>query len=34
MLYLNYGRTEYLPNIHGGTENLEAIAFLQPVEPA
>ncbi len=25
MLYLNYGRTEYLPNIQGGMENLEAI---------
>ncbi|MEA4888480.1 MAG: 1,4-alpha-glucan branching protein GlgB [Clostridiaceae bacterium] len=29
MLYLNYGRTDYLTNIHGGIENLEAIAFLQ-----
>ena len=27
MLYLNYGRTEYVTNIHGGTDNLEAIAF-------
>ena len=29
MLYLDYGREEYLPNIYGGKENLEAIAFLQ-----
>jgi 1,4-alpha-glucan branching enzyme len=29
MLYLNYGRTEYLPNRMGGIENLEAIDFLR-----
>lgn len=29
MLYRNYGRTEFLPNINGGTENIEAISFLQ-----
>ncbi len=29
MLYLNYGRSDYVTNIHGGTENLDAIAFLQ-----
>ncbi|MGE6650112.1 1,4-alpha-glucan branching protein GlgB [Shewanella colwelliana] len=31
MLYLDYSRTaeEWLPNAHGGRENLEAIAFLQ-----
>jgi 1,4-alpha-glucan branching enzyme len=29
MLYRNYGRTDYLPNIHGGSENLEAITFLR-----
>lgn len=29
MLYLNYGRSEYLPNRYGGIENLDAIAFLQ-----
>ncbi|MCM3505397.1 1,4-alpha-glucan branching protein GlgB [Curtobacterium sp. ODYSSEY 48 V2] len=29
MLYLDYSRTEWLPNIHGGRENLEAISFLQ-----
>lgn len=31
MLYLDYGRKagEWLPNVHGGRENLEAISFLQ-----
>lgn len=29
MLYLNYGRTNYIHNRIGGIENLEAISFLQ-----
>ena len=29
MLYRNYGRSEFLPNVNGGVENLEAISFLQ-----
>ncbi|MCS0472436.1 1,4-alpha-glucan branching protein GlgB [Curtobacterium flaccumfaciens] len=29
MLYLDYSRTDWLPNVHGGRENLDAISFLQ-----
>ncbi|MFZ8787798.1 1,4-alpha-glucan branching protein GlgB, partial [Thermocrinis sp.] len=29
MLYLDYSRTEWVPNIYGGKENLEAIEFLR-----
>ena len=29
MLYLDYSRTDWLPNRHGGRENLEAIDFLR-----
>ncbi len=33
MLYLDYSRPEggWLPNVHGGRENLEAVSFLQEV---
>lgn len=36
MLYLDYGRAqgEWVPNVEGGRENLEAIAFLQQVNQA
>lgn len=29
MLYRDYGRTDYIPNIYGGTDNLEAIDFIR-----
>jgi 1,4-alpha-glucan branching enzyme len=31
MLYLDYSRDDWEPNVHGGRENLEAVAFLQEV---
>ncbi len=29
MIYLNYGRTNFIRNAHGGVENLHAVSFLQ-----
>ena len=29
MIYRNYGRTDFIPNIHGGTDNMEAVSFLR-----
>jgi 1,4-alpha-glucan branching enzyme len=36
MLYLDYGRKhgEWIPNVHGGRENLDAMAFLQRMNEA
>ena len=29
MIYRNYGRTDFLPNINGGVDNIEAVNFLR-----
>lgn len=29
MIYRNYGRSEYIPNVNGGIDNIEAVSFLQ-----
>lgn len=29
MLYLDYGRSEWIPNMYGGNENLEAISYMK-----
>jgi 1,4-alpha-glucan branching enzyme len=29
MIYRNYGRTEYIPNVNGGVDNFEAVDFIR-----